>query len=753
MRNLALKSNIRKNCEYKKRRITEISIFLIIIGFFCISENYIIFFPNSELNNETIKGRKGDIQPFKELSEMKLPSCSVNKIWNVSWDYSLIDEAYSIWGDGSYLYTVGYTDSNNDLILIKWDLFGNLVWNRTFGGDNYDDGYSIWGDGTYLYTIGGTTSFGDINGDFLLTKWDINGSLIFSTTWGGAGYEYGYSIWGDGSYLYTTGSTTSFSTGNDDLAIVKWDPNGNKIWNTTWGGSGDEYANSIWGDGTYLYTTGDTNSFGAGNRDLFLIKWDLSGNLVWNRTFGGTSYDAGVSLCGDGTHLYTIGYTNSFSIGSSDLLLIKWDPNGNQIWNTTWGGSGSDLGDSIFCDGIYLYTLGTTRSFGVENQAIFVVKWDLNGNQILNITHSGSKYEAYMGYSIWGENSYVYTTGSLLFQLIPTYDIFVAKFNVFSEPYVNSPPDITYLVGTTGKNISWIATDSYTINPQYIIYRNGAIYTTGSWSYGIPITLNLDPYATGVFNYTIIVFDGYGGRIQDVVIVTVTPDLNINHLPDTTFPAHETGNILSWMVNDTATLISPTYEIYKNNILVANGTWDTISPISFNMYDYTGGIYNITIKVNDGWGDGVSDETFVTIIESNATGESTLSVSGISSYTYDFNSANNEISWKITTNGSFSSRTYIIYRNGSSIASGSWNSGYNLSLNIDYLPVGIYNYTIIAIGDDKIAQNTTIVTVTGNSSDIVNPNIPGYNIPIILFSALAFIKCISIGIKKKMRKI
>ncbi|MHA1372270.1 MAG: hypothetical protein ACTSRA_21435, partial [Promethearchaeota archaeon] len=103
-------------------------------------------------------------------------------------------------------------------------------------------------------------------------------------------------------------------------------------WNRTWGGSDSDYGESVWGDGSYLYTCGYTYSFGAGDNDLLLVKWDTNGNQVWSRTWGGSSNDVGGSVWGDGSYLYTCGRTESFGAGSWDLLLVKWDTNGNQVW-------------------------------------------------------------------------------------------------------------------------------------------------------------------------------------------------------------------------------------------------------------------------------------------------------------------------------------------------------------------------------------------------------------------------------------
>ncbi|MHA1370364.1 MAG: hypothetical protein ACTSRA_11690, partial [Promethearchaeota archaeon] len=214
---------------------------------------------------------------------------------------------------------------DSDLVLVKWDTDGNQVWNRTWGGSDLDVGFSVWGDGSYLYTCGWTESFGAGSSDLFLVKWDTDGNQVWNRMWGGSDSDKGNSVWGDGSYLYTCGYTWSYGAGDSDLVLVKWDTDGNQVWNRTWGGSDSDYGESVWGDGSFIYTCGETSSFGAGSADLVLVKWDTDGNQVWNRTWGGFYYDCGDSVWGDGSYLYTCGGTESFGAGSYDLFLIKWN--------------------------------------------------------------------------------------------------------------------------------------------------------------------------------------------------------------------------------------------------------------------------------------------------------------------------------------------------------------------------------------------------------------------------------------------
>ncbi|MHA1476489.1 MAG: hypothetical protein ACTSQ5_15045 [Promethearchaeota archaeon] len=89
---------------------------------------------------------------------------------------------------------------------------------------------------------------------------------------------------------------------------------------------------------------------------------------------------------------------------------------------------------------------------------------------------------------------------------------------------INSPDDITYEVGQTGNNITWIITDLNVFTPTYTIYQNATINRTGSWTSGSPIIVDVDNLIPGVYKYKIIASDGYGGQFQDEVIVIVISD-------------------------------------------------------------------------------------------------------------------------------------------------------------------------------------------------------------------------------------
>ena len=167
---------------------------------------------------------------------------------------------------------------------------------------------------------------------------------------GGVNNDKGYSVQetSDGGYILA-GYTYSFGTGESDVYLIKLDSNGDTIWTKTYGGDSYDVGYSVQetSDGGYIIV-GYTYSFGAGESDVYLIKTDSNGNVLWTKTFGGASYDMGYSVqeTSDGGYIIT-GYTDSFGAGGSDVYLIKTDSNGNIAWTRTYGGSSSEAGYSV----------------------------------------------------------------------------------------------------------------------------------------------------------------------------------------------------------------------------------------------------------------------------------------------------------------------------------------------------------------------------------------------------------------------
>ena len=306
------------------------------------------------------------------------------QMWSKTFGGVSIDYGSSVQqtSDGGYIITgttKSYGAGMNDLWLLKTDAFGTQMWSKTFGGTGSDSGYSVQqtSDGGYIIT-GWTDSYGAGMYDLWLLKTDASGMQTWSKTFGGTDSDYGTSVQqiSDGGYIIT-GYTNSYGAGGEDLWLLKTDAAGAQMWNKTFGGADDDrgISGQQTSDSGYIIT-GQTDSYGADIHYLWLVKTDASGMEIWNKTFGGTNTDDGKSVqqTSDGGYVIT-GHTYSYGAGAADLWLIKTDASGMQMWNKTFGGTGSDFGKSVqqTSDGGYIIT-GFTESYGAGARDFWLVK-------------------------------------------------------------------------------------------------------------------------------------------------------------------------------------------------------------------------------------------------------------------------------------------------------------------------------------------------------------------------------------------
>jgi hypothetical protein len=326
------------------------------------------------------------------FSLFQIISAQPDTVWTRIFGGSNSDIGYSVQqtNDKGYI-IVGYTSSfgngGYDIWFIKTDANGNKIWDKTFGG-NYDDyGYYIQqtSDGGFVIS-GGTTSYGAGGFDIWLIKTDANGNLLWDKTFGGSSNDNGSCVMQttDGGFIIT-GYTASYGEGNADVWLIRTDSNGNKLWDKTFGGGFDDYGNSArqTNDGGFIFT-GRTDSYGAGAADGWLIRTDDNGNILWDKTFGGSSFDTGYSLQITSDNGFIIsGRTQSNTIGGSDVWLIKTDANGNKIWEKTFGGYSYNYGTCVqlSADNGYIIA-GHTRSNYTGKFDVWIIKTDINGDSL-----------------------------------------------------------------------------------------------------------------------------------------------------------------------------------------------------------------------------------------------------------------------------------------------------------------------------------------------------------------------------------
>ena len=329
-----------------------------------------------------------------------------------------------------------------DAFLGKFDYNGHPKWVTYFGGTGIDYGYSLSLDSTgNIFMTGLTYSSGlassgasqtsyKNNGDGFLAKFSNNGSLVWSTYFGGNFYDIASEIAcdpaGNVCIIGTTNSTSGIATSGAyktiaaqyyHAFIAKFKSSGQLAWATYFGGENSAtygYATDMDADGN-IYLTGHTaspeiatsgayQSSVAGSFDGFLAKFSSSGSLLWGTYFGGKEYDICNGLCVDGSgNVYITGQTQSSDLATNgvyqtsfggiyDAFLAKFSSSGALSWSTYFGGDQNEQATGMCIDkNNNIYITGSTAGLtGIASAGAYqTINGGLNDAYIARFNSSG----------------------------------------------------------------------------------------------------------------------------------------------------------------------------------------------------------------------------------------------------------------------------------------------------------------------------------------------------------------------------
>lgn len=371
---------------------------------------------------------------------------SYNKVWNKNFgggpgiDY-LFHGAYSL---NNYV-LVGHSSSKlepfnlnkggYDAQIIKYDMQGNKKWHKNFGGTSTDYFYSVAKDSDFFVAAGSSSSSnGDLGPitkyggtDAILVKYDDNGEKIFNKNFGGSGTDIFYGITKTTTGYVMVGSTASndgqmsgLNKGGTDGIIIKTDFEGNLVWIKTFGGSGTDVFKSVHITNTGYMVAGNSNSTNGdlsgknkGGYDAVVVKYDYDGNIIWQENYGGTGNDYFESVVKGYVNFYLVGNSNSTDgdlesvskKGGIDSIVVKYDPDGNLIWNKNFGGTGTDNFTGIIFKENQLFISGSSASTNGDLASVSkkggtdatLTKFDIDGNLIYNLNYGGSGTDSFAG--------------------------------------------------------------------------------------------------------------------------------------------------------------------------------------------------------------------------------------------------------------------------------------------------------------------------------------------------------------------
>jgi hypothetical protein len=363
------------------------------------------------------------------------------------------------------------------LYLIKVDAAGNEQWHQIQGIYNMDHiGQSVQQTSDGGYIIAGYQGNGG-DYDAFLEKTDSTGNVVWLRIFGKPGvYDIGRCVQQtkDGGYILVAW-TQSFGAGGCDAWLIKTDANGIEQWNRTFGGANLDTGNYVHrtSDNGYIII-GGTESYGTeGSADAWMIKTDDTGHEQWNRTFGGADYEDALSgqQIADGG--YVLVGTKPLADYTTDIWVVKTDTNGNILWEKTLGGPDYDTGYSIqqTTDGGYL-VVGDYNNPVTMNPDVFVAKLDGNGNEkwSQNLDRNGSEDRGYWGIQT-ADGGYLITgyTGNML---DAASNVWLIKLESEGAPAVN-------VKVTGGMGVNAIITNSGTVaatNVTWSIHVEGGVF-------------------------------------------------------------------------------------------------------------------------------------------------------------------------------------------------------------------------------------------------------------------------------------
>jgi len=229
--------------------------------------------------------------------------------------------------------------------------------------------------------------------DLWLLKVDPQGEMIWETVLGGTKNDVAYSLLAldDGDYL-VVGSTASYGSGIDDLWVLKTNSNGDILWNITVGGTKHDLGREIISTSDDGYVViGETGSYGAGWNDVWLVKLDQDGSVSWNMTYGGSMNDIGKSVRETGDGFILAGISESFGSDLTQGYMIHVDLKGELVWEQTYGGASDDYLESVeLLPGVGYIATGFTSSTGTGESDVWLFSTSSEGDLIDETFYGGS---------------------------------------------------------------------------------------------------------------------------------------------------------------------------------------------------------------------------------------------------------------------------------------------------------------------------------------------------------------------------
>jgi len=628
--------------------------------------------------------------------------------YTYSTDFPITSDAYQNTSGGG----------NNDAFLSKFNSNGTLIYSTYLGGTKLDTGNGIVLDNSgNIYITGYTTStnfpitsdaYQNTSGgsnDAFLSKFNSNGTLIYSTYLGGTKADTGYGVALDSNgNIYLIGSTasTNFPTTTDayqptlsggsgyDAFLSKFNSTGSLVYSTYLGGTSSDYGQSIAVDNNgNIYLTGYTqssdfpitsdayqNTSGGGSNDAFLSKFNSNGTLIYSTYLGGSDTEKGKGIVVDSNgNIYITGYTTStnfpttsdayqptFSGGSGgDVFLSKFNNNGNLTYSTYLGGTGNDLGYGIALD-----TNGNIHITGYTASTNFPITSD-----------------AYQNTSVDGDDAFLAEFSPMV----------VADFTA-TPTNGTTPLDVQFTDTSTGYPTSWswsyspTGADNWT---EFSNIQNPSYIFTSAGVYDIQLNVTNKAGSDSIIETGCITVNNQAPILNPIGNKTTDENLNLNFTISGTDP---NGDNITYNATNL-----PTGATFNDGVF--NWTPD------YNQ----AGTYQVTFTVSDG---NLSDEETITITVNDVNRAPILNPIGNKT-------VNENTNLNFTVTGTDPDGDTLTY-NATNLPSGATFNDGVFNWTPDYNQAGTYQVTFTVSDGNLTDEETITITVNDvNRAPTLNP--------------------------------
>ncbi len=378
-----------------------------------------LYFSKKENKDED----KGDAPLSKKWSKL-LGTSSDDLAYGVS-----VDSSGNVYMTGGYRGTLddGFF-SNYETFLVRYNSSGNEQWRWTLG-KNIGAGVSVDSAGN-VYVTGAKEDVGEDDEDVVLYKINSSGDYQWERVIGTNSWDYGTGVSVDSAgNVYVAGYSGGdfdghINSGGYDMFLIKYDSSGNKKWSKLLGSDKDDSAQGVSVDSAgNVYVTGSSQGdfdghTNLGEYDVFLVKYDSSGNKKWSRLLGTSNNDWGNDVSVDSAgNVYVTGQFGHTKQTGGNMFLTKYDSSGNKKWAKLLGSDNNDWGESVSVDSSgNVYVIGSSwgNFDGHANSGerdMFLVKYDSSGNKKWSKLFGSSSDDDANGVSVDSAGN-IYVTGS-----------------------------------------------------------------------------------------------------------------------------------------------------------------------------------------------------------------------------------------------------------------------------------------------------------------------------------------------------